>query len=141
MRSSSKPLGELAEITNRTIAHYDASAEAFFEGTRDHDVSQNHRAFLEHITAAPPHVILDFGCGPGRDLRHFRALGHEAIGVDGSARFVEMARDYSGAEVLHQDFVALALPAGASTGSSRTRLYSTYRGAKSRAFSATFESR
>ncbi len=110
MHSSSKSAGELAEITNRTIAHYDASAEAFFEGTRDHDVSQNHRAFLEHISASPPYVILDFGCGPGRDLRHFRTLGHEAVGVDGSARFVEMARLYAGTEVLQQDFVALDLP-------------------------------
>jgi SAM-dependent methyltransferase len=53
---------------------------------------------------------MDFGCGPGRDLKVFRELGHEAIGLEGAARFVEMARDYSGCEVWLQDFLRLELP-------------------------------
>jgi SAM-dependent methyltransferase len=56
-------------------------------------------------------VLLDFGCGPGRDLAYFRSLGHEAIGLDGSARFVTMARTATGCEVMHQDFLRLSLPA------------------------------
>jgi SAM-dependent methyltransferase len=57
--------------------------------------------------------ILDFGCGPGRDLAWFRAQGHEAVGLDGSLRFVEMARASTGCEVRHQDFLSLSLePAG-----------------------------
>src|SRR5436190_1105189 len=48
---------------------------------------------------------------PRRSLRTFPELGHEAVGLDGAARFVDMARDYSGCEVLHQDFLALDLPA------------------------------
>jgi len=47
---------------------------------------------------------------PGRDLRAFKALGHEPVGLDGSAHFVEMAQNWSGCTVLHQDFVALDLP-------------------------------
>jgi SAM-dependent methyltransferase len=101
----------LATISGRTLAHYDRSAEAFFEGTRDHDVTQNYHAFLRHIDAPAPLDILDFGCGPGRDLRHFRAAGHHVVGLDGSLRFVEMARQYSGCEVLHQDFFQLELGA------------------------------
>jgi SAM-dependent methyltransferase len=96
--------------TARTIAHYDASAESFWEGTRDHDVTQNYAALLGAIVVRPPFTILDLGCGPGRDLQYFTSLGHTAIGLDGSARFVEMARAHSGCEVLHQDFVALSLP-------------------------------
>ncbi len=38
---------ELAEISRSTIGHYDARAEAFWEGTRDHDVSQNLDAHLD----------------------------------------------------------------------------------------------
>ena len=98
------------EITSRTIAHYDGSAESFWEGTRDHDVTQNCAALLGAIEGTAPYVILDFGCGPGRDLAYFRSMGHEAVGLDGSARFVEMARAHTGCEVLHQDFLALALP-------------------------------
>jgi SAM-dependent methyltransferase len=102
---------ELEALSARTIAHYDASARSFEEGTRSHDVSQNYAAFLGAIEGPPPFVVLDFGCGPGRDLGYFKSLGHEAVGLDGSARFVEMARAATGCEVLHQSFLHLSLPA------------------------------
>lgn len=98
------------DITRRTLAHYDGSADAFFAGTVDHDVSQNIGALLDAIEAPAPYAILDLGCGPGRDLKTFSALGHRAVGIDGSARFVEMARAYSGCEVWQQDFLHLELP-------------------------------
>lgn len=103
-------LSNLDEISNRTLAHYEARAEAFWEGTRDHDVSQNYAAFLRALESSPAR-ILDFGCGPGRDLAYFRSLGHDVIGLDGAARFVEMARKFSQCEVLHQDFLKLSLEA------------------------------
>ena len=99
----------LRQISETTLAHYDETATAFWKGTRDHDVSQNIQALLNHLEPGPRR-ILDFGCGPGRDLAAFTALGHEAVGLDGSARFVAMARDHTGCEVLHQDFLALDLP-------------------------------
>lgn len=94
-----------------TLAYYEQRATQFWEGTRGHDVRQNMQALLRHIEAAPPLRILDLGCGPGRDLAAFRALGHEPVGLDGSARFVAMARQHSGCEVWQQDFLALHLPA------------------------------
>jgi SAM-dependent methyltransferase len=100
---------ELDLVTTRTLAHYDASAPAFWAATRDHDVSQNYAALLGAIEAEGPLRILDLGCGPGRDLAYFRSLGHEAVGLDGSARFVAMARAQTGCEVLHQSFLHLAL--------------------------------
>lgn len=106
------PQDPLHTITRRTLDHYDASAEQFFEGTREHDVRQNMAALLSAIAGAAPFEILDLGCGPGRDLKAFTALGHHATGVDGSARFVEMARAYSGCTVWQQDFLDLDLPAG-----------------------------
>ena len=98
-------------ISARTIAHYDQRAESFWQGTRDHDVRQNIEALLRHIEGEPPFAILDFGCGPGRDLAAFRALGHEPIGLEGAARLAAMAREHSGCEVWEQDFLALDLPA------------------------------
>lgn len=100
----------LRRFSETTIAHYDREAMAYWDGTRDHDVSQNYAALLGAIEGLPPYAILDFGCGPGRDLRHFRSLGHDAVGLDGSKAFVAMARSYSGCAVLHQDFLAMALP-------------------------------
>ena len=93
-----------------TIADYDRMASAFRRGTAYHDVSQNIAALLEAIEGEAPHVILDLGCGPGRDLRRFTALGHEAVGLDGSAELAAMARTETDCEVLHQDFLALDLP-------------------------------
>jgi SAM-dependent methyltransferase len=57
-----------------------------------------------------PHHILDFGCGPGRDLKAFRALGHHVIGLEGSTEAAAIARKFSGCEVLVQDFFKLQLP-------------------------------
>jgi SAM-dependent methyltransferase len=105
----------LRHITATTLAHYEETATAFWEGTRDHDVSQNVRALLSHLEPGRRR-ILDFGCGPGRDLAAFTALGHEAVGLDGAARFVAMARSLTGCEVLHQDFLALDLPPAAFDG-------------------------
>jgi SAM-dependent methyltransferase len=101
---------EIDEIAARTVAHYDEEARDFWEGTRDHDVSQNIAALLDHIQATPPFELLDFGCGPGRDLMTFRRLGHHATGLEGSAQLAAMARRHSGCEVLEQNFVRLDLP-------------------------------
>jgi SAM-dependent methyltransferase len=105
------PREELAKITALTLEHYNQRAEDFREGTRDHDVSQNIAALLRHIEGAPPFTILDLGCGPGRDLAAFTALGHVAIGLEGADKFVAMARAQSGCEVWQQDFLSLDLPA------------------------------
>ena len=117
----------LREISERTRAHYQAHAEAFWHGTRDYDVTQNIDALLEALPTVSPVVapaaspapaaararlhILDFGCGPGRDLLAFMERGYEVVGLDGCAAFVEHARRLSGAEVWLQDFLDLTLPA------------------------------
>jgi SAM-dependent methyltransferase len=101
---------QLTAISQRTLEHYDGNAGSFWEGTRDHDVSQNIEALLTAIGMEPPCRILDFGCGPGRDLLAISALRHTPVGLDGSANFCAMAREVSGCEVLHQDFLALDLP-------------------------------
>jgi SAM-dependent methyltransferase len=101
---------DLETIASRTLDHYERSAEAFWRGTRDHDVRQNIQALLRHIEGPAPYAILDFGCGPGRDLKAFSALGHAAIGLEGSAAFAAMARAHSGCEVWQQNFLAPQLP-------------------------------
>jgi SAM-dependent methyltransferase len=102
---------DLEHITTTTLSNYEAVADDFRQGTRDHDVSQNIEALLRHLQGPAPWHILDFGCGPGRDLQTFTRLGHIAVGLDGTERFAEMARADSGCEVWHQDFLQLDLPA------------------------------
>jgi SAM-dependent methyltransferase len=101
---------DLQKISRLTLEHYNQRAEAFWEGTRDHDVSQNIAALLRYIDSKPPFTILDFGCGPGRDLKAFAELGHNAVGLEGAPHFAAMARVHSGCDVWQQDFLELDLP-------------------------------
>ena len=106
----------LREVSASTVGHYDSNAFSFREGTWDHDVSQNREALLAAIGDRENPRVLDFGCGPGRDIVAFQKLGIEVTGLDGSEAFCHMAREVSGAEVLHQDFLALDLPETAFDG-------------------------
>lgn len=101
----------LRQVVERTLGHYQARADAFWDGTRNHDVGQNIEALLRHIQATPPFTILDLGCGPGRDLKTFVQRGHRAIGLEGAPALAGMARAHSACEVWQQDFVSLDLPA------------------------------
>jgi SAM-dependent methyltransferase len=101
---------DLQNVADLTLEHYNGRAKDFWEGTRSHDVSQNIDALLGSIDGPGPHAILDFGCGPGRDLKTFAERGHIGIGLEGSAQFVAMARA-QGFEVWEQNFLALDLPA------------------------------
>jgi SAM-dependent methyltransferase len=101
---------QLQQLAERTLEDYRRRAEQFRAGTRDHDVGQNIAALLKHIVPPPPFTILDFGCGPGRDLSAFTQLGHRAIGLEGAPEFVAMARASTGCEVWQQDFLKLDLP-------------------------------
>lgn len=100
---------DLQNTASLTLAHYDKRAEDFREGTRGHDVSQNIATLLQYIEGRSPFAILDLGCGPGRDLKALTALGHLAVGLEGSGRFAAMARE-QGYEVWEQNFLNLDLP-------------------------------
>jgi SAM-dependent methyltransferase len=101
---------QLTTASNKTLNDYQQGATQFWEGTRHHDVSQNIDALLRNIRSEPPFKILDFGCGPGRDLLTLTKLGHHPTGIDGCQAFVEMAKEKTGCDVWHQDFLNLHLP-------------------------------
>jgi SAM-dependent methyltransferase len=101
---------ELKRIATQTLAHYESNSEAFWQGTKDHDVSQNIAALLRYIEVPAPFELLDFGCGPGRDLKTFKSLGHHPVGLEGAEALAAMAREFSGCEVWEQNFLELTLP-------------------------------
>jgi SAM-dependent methyltransferase len=96
-------------ITARALAHNNQPSEDFRVGTCQHGLSQDIAVLLCHIDGEPPFSILDYGCGPGRDLQMFASLGHHPIGLDGAGRFVAMARAATEYEVWPQDFLVLEL--------------------------------
>jgi SAM-dependent methyltransferase len=117
---------DLAKITDFTLSHYNEHAEDFWEGTRDHNVSQNITALLQSIEGEPPYTILDFGCGPGRDLKVFAELGHIAVGLDGAPHFAVMARAHIGCEDGSRIFLSSICRIAISTAYSPTPHCFTY---------------
>ena len=112
MQHAAMPLTreELDHVAASTLAHYDQRAHDYWQGTRDHDVSQNIATLLRHIEKAAPLSILDLGCGPGRDLKTFSELGHKPIGLEGAPQVAALARAHSGCVVWEQNLLALDLP-------------------------------
>lgn len=112
--SAELPVPEIAEATARTLASYQAGADAYRDETRTRERAPDHDLFFRYLRAQfpsqPTYSLLDVGCGPGRDLAEFRARGHRAMGLDGCAAFVDMAQLHSGCPVLHQDLRAPLLP-------------------------------
>ncbi|MDX8403613.1 MAG: class I SAM-dependent methyltransferase [Mariprofundaceae bacterium] len=107
---------DINQIERKTLDHYEATAGSFWLGTKDHDVSQNIKAFLQALPKGKTLDILDFGCGPGRDLCAFKHSGHRAIGLDGSKTFCQMAHQHSDCPTLHQKFLSLDLKDGSFDG-------------------------
>ena len=107
---------ELHTIETLTLGHYNDNAESFWDGTKDHDVSQNIEAFLAPFPEGKLLDILDFGCGPGRDIEYFKSLGHRPVGLDGSEIFCQMVEQYTQCPTLQQNFLNLALPTQAFDG-------------------------
>ena len=49
-------------------------------------------------------MILDFGCGSGRDTKYFISQGYQVDAVDGSIELCRLASEYTGVEVKHMFF-------------------------------------
>lgn len=103
---------QIQQLTQRTLGHYSRRAAQFWEGTKDHDVSQNRDALLRHLPSDDGKSrVLDLGCGPGRDVKFFHDLGLDVTGLDGCKEFVDMCQQLCpGASVMQQDLHTLSLP-------------------------------
>lgn len=81
-----------------SVATYSAHAVGY---TATHASKLADRAARFARSLPTPSLILDAGCGPGRDLARFVSNGHAAIRVDLNAVFVTMATSH--APTLHGD--------------------------------------
>lgn len=78
--------------------YYDENAVAFFDSTVGVDMAPIYEKFLPHV--AKGGLILDAGCGSGRDARYFLASGYDVTAFDASRELCGLATDYLGKEVL-----------------------------------------
>jgi len=78
------------KFTEATIATYNRTAEQYAKNVAGLHHSEVAGTFLEYL---PENTrILDLGCGSGRDARIFSERGYEVIGIDLSAKLLEIAQ-------------------------------------------------
>lgn len=99
---------------SETIDYYDANAESYARRFQFVDLSEHRRQFLQSFRE-PTGLVLDAGCGPGRDLGFFERDGFRAIGLDKSAELLRIARK-AGYPVINGDLRDLPFSSSAFAG-------------------------
>ena len=82
---------------NATIKYYNENAKQFTEGTARVDFSEIQDRFLELLPKGA--LILDLGCGAGRDTKYFLQQGYQAEAMDGSEELCAVAKQNTGIDV------------------------------------------
>ncbi|MFZ5915657.1 MAG: class I SAM-dependent methyltransferase [Chloroflexota bacterium] len=96
--------------TTRTIASYDASASAFAQRWFDYRLEEAVHRFASRLPAGA--LILDVGCGVGRDVQHLSELGFAALGIDLSTGMLAEARRRVKATFIQADMRRLPFASG-----------------------------
>lgn len=89
-----------------TLSYYNQNADAFIEGTRNADMSEQYGYFLKYLS--PGCRVLDLGCGSGRDSAYFSSLGFAVTAVDGSEELCKRVAANYGIEARCIQFEALS---------------------------------
>ncbi len=90
----------------QTLDYYDINASGFFESTFKVDMESLYQPFLRYL---PDHaVILDLGCGSGRDTLAFKNKGYQVAAMDYSKELVDKASRLSGVVVRFESFYELS---------------------------------
>ena len=92
--------------TTDTLAYYDENAADFASSTADVEFSEIQRRF--EALLSPGARILDFGCGSGRDAKHFLDAGFDVTATDGSAELCRLAEQRIGRPVRCELFQELS---------------------------------
>lgn len=89
---------------NKTINYYNINAKKFIENTLNADMHIIQDRFLRLL--AENSLILDFGCGSGRDTKYFLEKGYRVVATDGSSELCKLSSAFTGIkvkEMLFQD--------------------------------------
>ena len=85
-----------------TLDFYDQNAGEFAVGTLAADMADTRSRFAACLP--PEGIVLDFGCGSGRDAKAFLDAGFRVEAVDGSEELCALASSYIGIPVKHMLF-------------------------------------
>lgn len=92
-----------------TIDYYNQHAAEFVEGTVKVDFTEQQQKFLQWLPQSEEQrLILDLGCGSGRDSKYFLGQGLTVEAVDGSPELCKLVTEYLGQPVQCMLFQELA---------------------------------
>ena len=92
---------------NNTLGYYNKNSVDFVHSTRDVDFREIQDKFLGLI--APKSLILDFGCGSGRDTKYFLSKGYAVEAWDGSIELCKAASEFTQIDVKNKLFQDLSV--------------------------------
>jgi 2-polyprenyl-3-methyl-5-hydroxy-6-metoxy-1,4-benzoquinol methylase len=85
-----------------TIEYYQRNANTFFESTKAVDMSDFYQLFTSDLPKGG--LILDAGCGSGRDTKSFLNMGYRVEAFDASSELALLASELTGIEVKTSKF-------------------------------------
>jgi SAM-dependent methyltransferase len=85
-----------------TVTYYNDHAASFFADTVNVDMAELQARFLAHVPAGG--LVLDAGCGSGRDSRAFMAQGYRVRAFDASPALARLASELLGQPVATRTF-------------------------------------
>lgn len=88
-----------------SINYYNKNADKYFESTYQVDMHKLYESFIKHLPKTG--LILDLGCGSGRDSYYFKQLGYEIVPMDLASELAKHATNLLEQEVIIQDMRTL----------------------------------
>ena len=87
---------------NETLSYYNTNTSSFIESTQSVQMTKAWNRFTSKVTSGA--LILDLGCGSGRDAKYFLEHGFKVEAMDGSEELCKAASEYTGITVNQQLF-------------------------------------
>jgi SAM-dependent methyltransferase len=84
--------------------YYQINADEFFSNTSHVDMKDLHENYWKYLKQGA--LILDAGCGSGRDTKAFKEKGYEVEAFDASSELVLKAKAFSGVDVKLSTFTS-----------------------------------
>ena len=95
-------MGKYNEYISKTVNYYNKNATKFTDDTAELNFTETQDHFLKYLNKGD--LILDFGCGSGRDSKYFLSKGFEVEAIDGSKEMCKVASKIAGIEVKNMLF-------------------------------------
>ncbi|HAR80003.1 MAG TPA: SAM-dependent methyltransferase [Succinivibrionaceae bacterium] len=92
------------KYSDKTIDYYNTNSSDFINDTKKVEFSELQNRFLSLLPEDA--LILDLGCGSGRDSRYFLDKGSRVTAVDASLEMCRQASVFTGLDVINATFEA-----------------------------------